>query len=46
LEPICTTGNNSPASRPEFMDLSLNATSEIDQAIQQEENGEEESYND
>jgi hypothetical protein len=26
LEPICTTGNNSPASRPEFVDISLNAT--------------------
>jgi hypothetical protein len=26
LEPICTTGNNSPAARPEFVDLSLNAT--------------------
>jgi hypothetical protein len=26
LEPICTTGNNSPAARPEFADLSLNAT--------------------
>jgi hypothetical protein len=27
LEPICTIGNNSPASRPEFVDISLNATS-------------------
>ena len=26
LEPICTTGNNSPATRPEFVDISLNAT--------------------
>ena len=26
LEPICTSGNNSPAARPEFVDLSLNAT--------------------
>jgi hypothetical protein len=43
LEPICTTGNNSPANRPEFVDLSLNATSEVDQAIQQEENSENES---
>jgi hypothetical protein len=42
LEPICSTGNNSPALRPEFVDLSLNATSEIDQAIQQENNGEDE----
>ena len=30
LEMICTTGNNSPASRPEFVDLSLNATSDIE----------------
>jgi hypothetical protein len=41
LEPICSTGNNSPALRPEFVDLSLNATSEIDQAVQQEGNGED-----
>jgi hypothetical protein len=26
LEPICTTGNNSPATRPEFVDISLNTT--------------------
>jgi hypothetical protein len=39
LEPICSTGNNSPALRPEFVDLSLNATSEVDQAVQQEGNG-------
>jgi hypothetical protein len=43
LQPICTEGNNSPANRPEFVDLSLNATSEIDQAIEHEENGEDES---
>jgi hypothetical protein len=42
LELICSTGQNSPASRPEFVDLSLNATSEVDQAVQQEENGENE----
>jgi hypothetical protein len=29
LEPLCTTGNNSPAARPEFVDLSLNATATI-----------------
>jgi hypothetical protein len=23
---ICSTGNNSPANRPEFVDISLNAT--------------------
>ena len=43
LQPICTVGNNSPANRPEFVDLSLNATSEVDQAIEQEGNGEDES---
>jgi hypothetical protein len=37
----CTTGHNSPAARPEFIDISLNATAEVDQAIQQEENGDE-----
>jgi hypothetical protein len=42
LEPACSIGNNSPASRPEFVDISLNATSEVDQAVQQEGNGEEE----
>jgi hypothetical protein len=26
LNPICSTGQNSPASRPEFVDVSLNAT--------------------
>ena|SRR5215207_4758978 len=26
LNPICSTGQNSPASRPEFIDISLNAT--------------------
>jgi hypothetical protein len=46
LDLICSTGQNSPASRPEFVDLSLNATSEIDQAVQQEENGENESDED
>jgi hypothetical protein len=33
-------------SLPEFVDLLLNATSEIDQAIEQEENGEDESDED
>jgi hypothetical protein len=46
LEPICTTGNNSPAARPEFIDISLNATSEVDQDVQQEGNSEEESEED
>jgi hypothetical protein len=26
LNPICSTSQNSPASRPEFVDISLNAT--------------------
>ena len=26
LQLICSTGNNSPANRPEFVDISLNAT--------------------
>jgi hypothetical protein len=40
----CTTGHNSPAARPEFVDISLNATG-VDQAIQQEENGGEDENN-
>jgi len=43
LEPICTTGNNSPAHRPEFVDLSLNTTSEVEQALRQDESSDEES---
>jgi hypothetical protein len=34
LELICKSGNNSPAARPEFVDLPLNATTNTD--IQQE----------
>lgn len=37
LELICTTGSNSPANRPEFVDLNLNTTSETGQAVRQEE---------
>jgi hypothetical protein len=39
LELICKSGNNSPAARPEFVDLSLNATSgDVEQvAITEEE---------
>jgi hypothetical protein len=33
----CTIGHNSPAARPEFVDISLNATREVGQVIQQEE---------
>jgi hypothetical protein len=29
VEPICTTGSNSPALRPEFVDISLNSTSTL-----------------
>jgi hypothetical protein len=40
LELICKSGNNSPASRPEFVDLSLNASSsDVEQiAVTEEEN--------
>jgi hypothetical protein len=44
LEPICKIGNNSPASRPEFIDISLNATSVAQQETTEEasdENDEE-----
>jgi hypothetical protein len=36
LELICTTGSNSPALRPEFVDLNLNTTRETEQAVRQE----------
>jgi hypothetical protein len=43
LELICKTGNNSPAARPEFIDLSLNASSSgIEQGtIDEADNGDE-----
>jgi hypothetical protein len=37
LELLCTTGNNSPAERPEFVDISLNATSTTEESIAEEE---------
>jgi hypothetical protein len=38
LKLICKSGNNSPAARPEFVDLSLNATSgDVEQAAISEE---------
>jgi hypothetical protein len=40
LELICTTGNNSPAARPEFVDISLNATSTSEESIAEEEESE------
>ena len=44
LEPICTSGNNSPAARPEFVDLSLNATTRPENGLPEDvgvEKGEE-----
>jgi hypothetical protein len=44
LEPICTSGNNSPAARPEFVDLSLNATTRPENGLPEDagvEEGEE-----
>jgi hypothetical protein len=35
LELICKTGNNSPASRPEFVDLSLNGSDSDDADVEQ-----------
>ena len=47
LEMICTTGNNSPASRPEFVDLSLNVTSDIEQlSTEDSDSGDEDSEED
>ena len=48
LELICKSGNNSPAARPEFVDLSLNATgSNIEQVtVEEEENSGEEEVGD
>jgi hypothetical protein len=40
LELTCTTGNNSPAARPEFVDLSLNATTAPTESITEEEESE------
>jgi hypothetical protein len=42
LELTCTTGNNSPAARPEFVDISLNATSATEESITEEEESETE----
>jgi hypothetical protein len=46
LNMVCNTGQNSPASRPEFVDISLNATSTTpsDETIS-EESGEEDEAN-
>jgi hypothetical protein len=37
LELACTTGNNSPAARPEFVDISLNATSAAEESVTEEQ---------
>jgi hypothetical protein len=37
LELTCTTGNNSPAARPEFVDISLNATGTTEESVSEEE---------
>jgi hypothetical protein len=42
LELTCKTGQNSPAARPEFVDLSLNATGDSVQQATVEEEAEEE----
>jgi hypothetical protein len=42
LELTCTTGNNSPAARPEFVDISLNTTSATEESITEEEDSETE----
>ncbi len=43
LEPISATGNNSPAARPEFVDISLNATTgPAEDGLPEDEGGEEE----
>src|ERR671912_1932837 len=41
LELICKTGLNSPAARPEFIDISLNTTAGVEQVlIEDDDNGE------
>ena len=40
LELTCTTGNNSPAARPEFVDVSLNATTAPEEPAIEEEDSE------
>jgi hypothetical protein len=42
LELTCTTGNNSPAARPEFVDISLNATVATEEPATEEESEVEE----
>jgi hypothetical protein len=42
LELTCTTGNNSPAARPEFVDISLNVTESPEELVTDEESETEE----
>src|SRR5918997_1869112 len=42
LELTCTTGNNSPAARPEFVDISLNATGTTEESVTEEDESETE----
>jgi hypothetical protein len=42
LELTCTTGNNSPAARPEFVDISLNATGTTEESATEEDESETE----
>jgi hypothetical protein len=42
LELTCTTGNNSPATRPEFVDISLNANGSPGESVTEEESETEE----
>jgi hypothetical protein len=46
LELTCKIGNNSPASRPEFVDLSLNATGGIEQVTIEKGNSEDDAEGD
>jgi hypothetical protein len=41
LELICKTGLNSPAARPEFIDISLNTTAGVEQVLIEDEDNEE-----
>jgi hypothetical protein len=42
LDLTCATGNNSPAARPEFVDISLNATRDTEESVTGEESEQEE----
>ena len=39
---VCNTGHNSPAARPEFVDISLNATTNATETPEEVEDGDEE----